>query len=702
MTVAQAHPDAGATIESAAGGVDLAALLWPLDRKDEVARVVAGARAIGRAMAPEWFPIRYEDLEPGKPLALEAPSIIHVEPYGDTAGGWLAVVRQSASRVLVASPDGRTAAVPEDAVSRLLAAAVVAPVAPAVERMLTYASSPASRTEAVRVALVGAVLSGAPVADGFRVRAASGTFAAALRRSGLLGRLALTSLAYAVQLVLLVIVWWMLGARGIGPAVGGAAAWLGVIGALVAAHFLAAWSAGRLAIDAGRFLRTRLMDGLLALDTEPLRAEGIGQLLGRVMETEAVESLALGGGLLTLAGLFELTTGVIVLAAGARGWLPLALLSLVLLAGAALGTVFWRALRRWAALRIALTHDLVERMVGHRTLVSQQPPSLRHGEEDRALDEYAIAGQGLDRSAAALAVLVPRGWLFAGLGALAPAVFAATGGGAGRIAAGLAGVVVIYGALRKLAQAFPSLATAAIAWRQVAPLFAGADAAVTGQAASSSPGRSAASAAPAAAPALVAARQIGFRYPGRAEAAIADCSFEIRRGERVLLEGASGGGKSTLAMLIAGLRAPDLGTLALDGVDQSALGLVRWRERAGVVPQFHENHIFSSTLLFNLLMGRGWPPGRDDVVEAKALCQELGLGGLIARMPSGMEQLVGDTGWQLSHGERSRIFIARALLQRLDLRVLDESFAALDPETMERVLGCVLARAETLVVIAHP
>ncbi|MDB4980881.1 MAG: transporter ATP-binding protein, partial [Myxococcales bacterium] len=563
-------------------------------------------------------------------------------------------------------------------------------------------------------ALVGAALSGERVAEGFRVRAASGSFAEALRRSGLLGRLVFTSLAYGAQLALLVVVWWMVGARAAGArgadvhvggalsgaASGVAASWVAVIGAFVIAHFIAAWCAGRLALDAGRFLRTRLMDGLLALDPEPLRAEGIGQLLGRVMETEAVESLALGGGLLTVAGLFELATGVVVLAAGAHAGLPLALLSLVLAAAVALAAIFWRALRRWSALRIALTHDLVERMVGHRTLVAQQPPSLRHREEDRALDAYAVAGRGLDRAAAALAVVVPRGWLFAGLATLAPAVLAAGApmpGGVGSFATTLGGVVVIYGALRKLTQAFPSLATAAIAWRQVAPLFAGADAAT------SPPRRPAPASDPeVASPVLVAAREIGFRYPGRTQPAIADCSFEIRRGDRVLLEGASGGGKSTLASLIAGLRAPDVGTLALDGVDQVALGLPRWRERAGVVPQFHENHVFSASVLFNLLMGRAWPPRREDLVEAEAVCRELELGGLLARMPSGMEQQIGESGWQLSHGERSRLFIGRALLQRLDLRVLDESFAALDPETLERVLSCVLARAETLVVIAHP
>jgi ATP-binding cassette, subfamily B, bacterial len=101
-------------------------------------------------------------------------------------------------------------------------------------------------------------------------------------------------------------------------------------------------------------------------------------------------------------------------------------------------------------------------------------------------------------------------------------------------------------------------------------------------------------------------------------------------------------------------------------------------------------------------MGRRWPPQPADVEAAEGICRELGLDDLLSRMPAGLLQLVGETGWQLSHGERSRLYMARALLQEADLVVLDESFAALDSETLNRCLRCVLKRAATVLVIAHP
>src|SRR5581483_6517126 len=142
--------------------------------------------------------------------------------------------------------------------------------------------------------------------------------------------------------------------------------------------------------------------------------------------------------------------------------------------------------------------------------------------------------------------------------------------------------------------------------------------------------------------------------------------------------------------------------LLMNGLDRDTLGDRRWRRHVASAPQFHENHIVTETLASNLLMGRGWPPAQKDLLEAEAVCRELSLGDLLDRMPSGLMQMVGEGGWQLSHGERSRIYIARALLQSAELVILDESFAALDPESLQTALECTIERAETLMVIAHP
>jgi ATP-binding cassette, subfamily B, bacterial len=178
-------------------------------------------------------------------------------------------------------------------------------------------------------------------------------------------------------------------------------------------------------------------------------------------------------------------------------------------------------------------------------------------------------------------------------------------------------------------------------------------------------------------------------------------NLAIDHGDRILLQGASGGGKSTLAALISGLQSSDTGLLLLNGLDRHTLG-DDWQRLAASVPQFHENYILSGTVAFNILMGRQWPASEALRQEATELCEELGLGDLLRRMPAGINQRVGETGWQLSHGERSRIFLARALMQRAQLIIMDESFGALDPETLDLCLQTVLRRAKTLIVIAHP
>ncbi|MGH8557446.1 MAG: ATP-binding cassette domain-containing protein [Methylococcales bacterium] len=101
-------------------------------------------------------------------------------------------------------------------------------------------------------------------------------------------------------------------------------------------------------------------------------------------------------------------------------------------------------------------------------------------------------------------------------------------------------------------------------------------------------------------------------------------------------------------------------------------------------------------------MGRRWPPRPEDLEEAEDICRELGLGSFLDSMPSGMMQMVGESGWQLSHGEKSRLYIARTLLQNAHLLIFDESFSALDPNTLRAALQYALNRAPALLVIAHP
>jgi ATP-binding cassette subfamily B protein len=246
------------------------------------------------------------------------------------------------------------------------------------------------------------------------------------------------------------------------------------------------------------------------------------------------------------------------------------------------------------------------------------------------------------------------------------------------------------------------MAAAAVAWEQLAPLFRAA-------------GRAHSTASPIYAlaggggdgpedggDAAIDARDLLYRYREGGDPVLRGVTLEIRRGDHVLIEGPSGGGKSTLASLLAGLRQPTSGLLLLGGLDRPSLGLESWRRRVASAPQFHENHVLTTTLSFNLLFGRDWPATNEDLVEAEEVCRELALGPLLDRMPSGILQMIGETGWQLSHGERSRIYIARALLQKSEIVILDESFAALDPETLRQSFDCVMRRANTLILIAHP
>jgi ATP-binding cassette subfamily B protein len=297
----------------------------------------------------------------------------------------------------------------------------------------------------------------------------------------------------------------------------------------------------------------------------------------------------------------------------------------------------------------------------------------------------------MDQSAVVLLSIVPRGWLVLGLIGLAPAFISGARSPA-RIAISVGGILLAFRALRRLVSGAWQLTGAAIAWQRVSVLY---------RAASRRDSVGSLAIHPRESSLLVEARDVVFSYPKQAAPVLNGCSLRISAGDRMVLEGLSGGGKSTLVALLVGLREPNSGLLRMDGLDRETLGSEAWHRRIAAAPQFHENHVLTETFAFNLFMGKRKALGPTDFEEAQAICRELGLDGLLERMPAGMLQMVGETGWQLSHGERSRLYIARALLQDADLVVLDESFAALDPENLQRALECVLKRAKSLLVVAH-
>jgi ATP-binding cassette subfamily B protein len=308
--------------------------------------------------------------------------------------------------------------------------------------------------------------------------------------------------------------------------------------------------------------------------------------------------------------------------------------------------------------------------------------------------------------------MLPQLWLILGL-AGSTSVFILQPLSVGALAVMLGGVLLAEQALSAIASQIAFFIPLSLAWRQVRPLLRAARTQEDGSVASTftlensrraeqSDPRSETHSQSSSQTPLLALRDVAFRYRERARAALEDVTLQIFPSDRILVQGPSGGGKSTLAAILAGLRVPEAGLLLLRGYDRVSVGTEEWRQRVVIAPQFHENHVFAETFAFNLLMGRRWPPSSEDEREAYEICDELGLSPLLARMPSGLHQIVGENGWQLSHGERSRLFIARALLQRSELIILDESFAALDPENLARALRCVLKRAPTLLVIAHP
>jgi ATP-binding cassette subfamily B protein len=517
-------------------------------------------------------------------------------------------------------------------------------------------------------------------------------FSGQLRVTGLVWRFGALLGTHTLESGLLFASWGFIGSGALSGRLdaGWLAGWAVCLASTVPLRIATRWLQGVIAVGFGGLLKQRLLAGAMMIDADGMRRKGAGELLSEVLEAEGIERLGSSGLQAVLASL-ELGLVPFIFALGAAARAEILLLAVWVILTLILSTKNLRQRVEWTKLRRRLTHQLVENMTAHRTRLAQQPPAEWHRVEDRMSEHYAELSESLDRSTARLEALA-RGYVIASLALLAPS-FLAGGGTPGAQAVTLGALLFAGAAFERWGFGLVRTSAAWIAWRSVQPMFA---------AASRPTNQGVAAALPSGANSLLQVQDVSFAHEGRCEFVLKDCTLTIRSGDLLLLEGPSGGGKSTFAALLAGLRRPAAGIILAGGLDRQTLGDQAWRGRVALAPQYHENHILSAPLGFNLLLGRSYPHSPQDLGEARALCHELGLGPLLERMPGGLDQMVGETGWQLSQGERSRVFLARALLQRADVVVLDESLAALDPETLRQCLECVIRRAKALLVIAHP
>jgi ATP-binding cassette subfamily C protein LapB len=192
-------------------------------------------------------------------------------------------------------------------------------------------------------------------------------------------------------------------------------------------------------------------------------------------------------------------------------------------------------------------------------------------------------------------------------------------------------------------------------------------------------------------------REVSFRYPGAEENALTKVSFKIKAGERVALLGRMGSGKSTIHKLILGLYQPTDGAVLIDGIDARQIDPAELRRAIGYVQQ--DTHLFYGTMRENIVMTF---PHADDTTVLEA-AHAGGIDEFINANPKGFDLQVGERGETLSGGQRQGVGIARALIAKPNILLLDEPTSAMDHSSEDNVKKRLISSSEgkTVVLITH-
>ena len=190
---------------------------------------------------------------------------------------------------------------------------------------------------------------------------------------------------------------------------------------------------------------------------------------------------------------------------------------------------------------------------------------------------------------------------------------------------------------------------------------------------------------------------VAFRYKGAAKDALHDINLGIGAGEQVAFVGPSGGGKTTLARLIARFADPTEGRIQIGGVDVRNISQKDLMDIVSFV--FQDSRLLKMSIFENVRMGKK-DATREEVLEAlkNAQCEDI-----IEKLPDGIDTVIGSKGTYLSGGEAQRISIARAMLKNAPVLILDEATAFADPDNEAKVQAAFsrLSEGKTVIMIAH-
>jgi len=197
-------------------------------------------------------------------------------------------------------------------------------------------------------------------------------------------------------------------------------------------------------------------------------------------------------------------------------------------------------------------------------------------------------------------------------------------------------------------------------------------------------------------PARLRFDRVEFAYPGGGRPVLRGVTLELRPGETLALTGATGSGKTTLLQLVPRLADPTAGSITLNGTDIRDLPLAALRALIG--SGFEDPTLFSVSVRENVSLGA--PDATDEQIE-QALA--VAHAGFVARLPWGLDTRIGEQGMALSGGQRQRLALARAILAKPPLLVLDDPLSALDVRTEEKVTAALrdALAGTTALLVAH-